>query len=95
MTDWPGGSAPKDSQESLLKTSNSDWVLNSWSFNCDLTWSQDLMKLRFLTPHHRKNSLRDKVIGMRQDYLERNTPDKVWAISEGESTTGVWGCHLL
>ena len=27
------------------------------------TWSQDLMKLRFLMSHGRKNSVRDKVIG--------------------------------
>ena len=27
------------------------------------TWFQDLMKLRFLIPHCRKNSVRDKVIG--------------------------------
>ena len=26
-------------------------------------WFQDLMKFRFLMPHNRKNSLRDKVIG--------------------------------
>ena len=35
------------------------------------------MKLRFLTSHHRKNSLRDKVTGMRRVYLERNTPQSV------------------
>ena len=27
------------------------------------TWFQDIMKLRFLMSHHRKNSVRDKVIG--------------------------------
>ena len=32
------------------------------------------MKLRFLTSHHRKNSVRDKVIGKKWIYLERNTP---------------------
>ena len=37
------------------------------------TWSQDLMKLRFLKSHHRKNSVRDKVIGKKWIYLERNT----------------------
>ena len=31
------------------------------------------MKLRFLMSHHRKNSVRDKVIGKRWVYLERYT----------------------
>ena len=30
------------------------------------------MKLRFLMSHHRKNSVRDKVIGKKWLYLERN-----------------------
>ena len=37
------------------------------------TWFQDLMKLRFSTSHGRKNSVRDKVIGKKWIYLERNT----------------------
>ena len=37
------------------------------------TWFQDLMKLRFLMSHHRKNSMKDKVIGKKWIYLERNT----------------------
>ena len=46
------------------------------------TWFQDLMKLRFLSwkrqqdalmSHCRKNSVRDKVIGKKWIYLERNT----------------------
>ena len=37
------------------------------------TWSQDLMKLRSLMSHCRKNSVRDKVIGKKWIYLERNT----------------------
>ena len=37
------------------------------------TWSQDLMKLRFLMSYHRKNSVRDKVIGKKWIYLEGNT----------------------
>ena len=36
-------------------------------------WFQDLMKLRFLMSHRRKNSVRDKVIGKKWIYLERNT----------------------
>ena len=31
------------------------------------------MKLRFLMSHRRKNSVRDKVIGKKWIYLERNT----------------------
>ena len=41
------------------------------------------MKLRFLMSHHRKNSVRDKVIGKKWTCLERNTLHRVWAISEG------------
>ena len=37
------------------------------------TWFQDLMKLRFLTSHGRKNSVRDKMIHKKWMYLERNT----------------------
>ena len=39
------------------------------------TWFQDLMKLRFLMSHRRKNSVRDKVIGKKWIYSdsERNT----------------------
>ena len=34
------------------------------------------MKLRFLMSHHRKNSVRDKVIGKKWIYLEKNTPHR-------------------
>ena len=39
------------------------------------TWFQDLMKLRFLMSRHRKNTVRDKVIGKKWIYSdsERNT----------------------
>ena len=50
--------------------------LNPRTFNLrSHTWSQDLMKLRFLMSHHRKNSVRDKVIGKKFNYsdLERST----------------------
>ena len=36
-------------------------------------WLQDLLKLRFLMSLGRKNSVRDKVIGKKWIYLERNT----------------------
>ena len=39
------------------------------------TWFQDLMKLRFLMYHHRKNSVKDKVIG------------KKWICSDSERNT--------
>ena len=39
------------------------------------TWLQDLMKLRFLMSHHRKNSVRNKMIG------------KKWIYSDTESST--------
>ena len=52
------------------------------------TWFQDLMKLRFLMCHHRKNSVKDKVTGKKWIYLERNTLHRVWTISEGKSGLG-------
>ena len=39
------------------------------------TWFQDIMKLRFLMSHHRKNSVREKVIG------------KKWIYSDSERST--------
>ena len=47
--------------------------------------------------HRRKNSVRDKVIGKKWIYLERNThsTDRVWAKSEGEKGTRVWGRQFL
>ena len=38
------------------------------------TWFQGLIKLMFLMSHHRKNSVRDKVIGEKWVYLERDIP---------------------
>ena len=37
------------------------------------TWFQDLMKLWFLMSHCRKNSERDKMVGKKWIYLDRNT----------------------
>ena len=56
----------------VVKAGNSDWDLNPLSFNRDHTWSQDFMKLGFLMSHCRKNSVRDKVVGKKWIYLERN-----------------------
>ena len=36
------------------------------------------MELKFLMSHHRKNSVRDKVIGKEWTYLERNTLHRQW-----------------
>ena len=46
---------------------------------------QDLMKVRFLMSHHRKNSVRDKVECKKWIYLERNTLHRMWAMSEGKN----------
>ena len=42
--------------------------------------------------HRRKNSVRDKVMGKKWIYSERNThsTDRVWAISKGESSLKIW-----
>ena len=53
------------------------------------------MKLRFLMSHHRKNSVRDKVIGKKWVYLERNTLHRVGAISECKTGTRGWGFQFL
>ena len=47
---------------------------------------QDLTKLGFLMSYHRKNSVRDKVIGNKWIYLEIRTLHRVWAISEDENS---------
>ena len=52
----------------LKPSQNPVWDLNPHGCNSNLikthgTWFQDIMKLRFLMSHHRKNSVRDKVIG--------------------------------
>ena len=46
------------------------------------------MTLRFLMSHCRQKSVRNKVIGKKWIYLERNTLHRVWAISEGKSNLG-------
>ena len=53
-----------------LKPCNLDWDSNPRSFHGDHTWSQDLMELRFLMSHHRKNSVRDKVTGKKWIYSD-------------------------
>ena len=53
------------------------------------------MTLRFLMSHHRKNSVRDKVMGKKWIYLERSTLHGQSAIAKGESRPRVWGCQFL
>ena len=57
----------------LETVSLSDWDLNPAKTHS--TWFQDLMKFRFLMSHHRKNPVRDKVIGKKRIYSdsERST----------------------
>ena len=50
------------------------------------TWSQDLMRLRFLMSHRRKNLVRNKVIGKKWIYLERNSLYRVLSSLEGEAS---------
>ena len=76
----PGGVGPETKEEIpklalremclVLKPRNSDWDSNPWSFNWDRTWSQDLMKLRLLTSHRIKNSVREKLTA-KWIYLKR------------------------
>ena len=59
-------------------TSDRDSNPHGWDSNpakTHSTWFRDLMKLRFLMTHHRKNSVRDKVIGKKWIYsdTERST----------------------
>ena len=41
------------------------------------------------------DTVRDKVIGKKWVYLERNTVHRVGAISEGKTGTRGWGCQFL
>ena len=69
----------EDSLEKL-ELFTSDWELNPRGRDLNLdnthrTCCQDLVKLRFLVSHHRKNSVRDKVIV------------KKWIYSDSERST--------
>ena len=59
---------PKKQYLGLKCSQNPAWNLNThgWDSNpakTHGTWFQDLMKLGFLMSHHRKNLVRDKMIG--------------------------------
>ena len=58
-----------------VKLFTSNWKLNphGWDSNpakTQYTYFQNLMRLRFLMSHHRKNSVRDKVIGEKWTYSD-------------------------
>ena len=84
----------------LEPSQNPAWDLDphGWDLNPAKThsaWFQDLMKLRPLMTHGRKNSVRDKVIGKKWIYsdTERSThtaQTRVWAIAEGECSHKMW-----
>ena len=52
----------------LLKPFTTDWDLNPAQIHS--TWLQDLVKLGFLMSDHRKNSVRDKVVGIKWIYSD-------------------------
>ena len=58
------------------------------------TLFQDLMKLRLLMSHCRKNSVRDKVIGKKWIYLQRDSPQTEYGPHGQMSLAGCspWGC---
>ena len=87
------GLEPKVEDSNPAKTLTGD--LNPWSFKWDHVWSQDFNEAQVLHVSIQKNSMRDKVIGKRSIYLERNTLHRVWAILIDESGTRVWGCQFL
>ena len=85
----------------LLKLFSSNWDLNphAWDLNPAKTHSlpteitdlvSGVMKLRFLMSHYRKNSVRDKVVGKKWIYSERNTLHRVRAITEDECSLERW-----
>ena len=55
-----------------------------------LTWYLDFLRLRSFASHHRKNSVRDKVVGKKWIYSERNTLHRVQAITEDECSLERW-----
>ena len=76
----------------LETVSLSDWDLNpcDWDLNPAKTWFQDLMKFRFLMSHHRKNPVRDKVIGKKWIYSWRNTPHRQECEPLQRASTTAW-----
>ena len=69
-----------------MKPPTSDWDLNPAKTHS--TWFQNLMKLRLLMFHHRKNSVREKVIGKKWIYSdsEKYTPQTECGPSQRVST---------
>ena len=62
---------------------NPVWDSNpcGWDWNPQY-WFQDLMKLRFLMSHPRKNSVRNKVIVKKWISSEIHFIDRMWAMKE-------------
>ena len=65
---WTGSGKPLWNRATQIRT----WSLGLLT---EIT-HQDLIKLRFFMSHHGKNSVRDKVMGKKWIYLERNTPHR-------------------
>ena len=71
--------------EARSETFTSDWDENPATTN--RTWCQDPVKLRFLMPHRRKNSVRDKVMGKKWIHSSQgdaHPTDRLWGIAEGQ-----------
>ena len=73
---------------------------HGWNWNpakTHSTWFQDLMKLRLLMSHGRKNSVRDKVIGKKWIYsgTERSTLHRVWAVANAATKCGLVSFYRL
>ena len=77
LSDWDSNLRGWDSK--LAKTLHGTPTHVFWFFFFleSLTWYLNLLRLKFLMSHHRKNSVRDKVIGNKWIYLERNTAQRV------------------
>ena len=80
----------------LEPSQNLAWDSNphGWNWNpakTHSTWFQDLMKLRLLMSHGRKNSVRDKMIGKKWIYsgTERSTLHRVWAVANAATKCGL------
>ena len=81
----------KPSQNLAWDSNPCGWDSNPAKTHC--SWFQDLMKLRFLMSHCRKNSLRDKVIGKKWVYsdTERSTLHRQ---SVGHRRGWVWSWNV-
>ena len=83
-------------QMSILRQLFSGWKQEEIWYSSKALSPVDMIpvNLRFLISCCRKNSVRDKVIGKKWVYLQRNTLHRVWAISEDESLK-IWQGYFL